>query len=111
MNFTEEQKTEIMRTPEFEIYLKGLSRLAFNYIPSIRAKLLSKALEMYHDPAVVRLVNQYYTEQQKLEADLFGAFRNELIFGEPEGYEAHLEDSCLNNAKHYHAAIMMLFDV
>lgn len=104
-----EQKYEIINSEEYKDYLNALCRLASDYVSRIRVQFAEKAYDMYQNETVRRIVYAYGEEMEKLDADRIREFAYVAHFGAttPE----HLNDTCLNNARHYAATIKMLFDI
>lgn len=103
---TDHEKFQITQSEEYKTYIAALCRLASGYIPEIRRQLAEKALENFQNETLRRLVLAYGEEIQKLDADRLREFS--WAASNPEtGYS--LEDSCLNNAEHYAAAIKLFF--
>ena len=99
----------ITKTPEFKAYLEALCRLASDYVPRIRVQFAEKAVEKFQDETTRKLVLAYGEEIKKLDAD---RLRDFTWRAENPAVLAHnLEDSCLNNAGNYHAAIKFLFEI
>lgn len=104
-----EQNLTITTSEEYKDYIKALCKLASAYVSRIRVQFAEKAYDKYQDATVRRLVLAYGEEIEKLEESRLQDFRYVSQNGAttPE----HLNDTCLNNAKHYAAAIKMLFDI
>lgn len=99
----------ITKTPEYKNYLEALCRIASEYVPRIRIQFAEKAVEKFQDETTRKLVLAYGEEIKKLDAD---RIRDFTWRAENPSMMAHnLEDSCLNNARSYHAAIKFLFEI
>ena len=96
-------------TDEFDRYMKALCRLASEYVSRIRVQFAEKAYDMYQNETIRSVVLAYGEEAEKLDADRNWSFRHVMEYGatSPE----FLNDTCLNNARHYAATIKMLFDI
>ena len=104
-----EQEIKITSSANYDLYLHALCKLSSQYVSRIRVQFAEKAYEMYQNETVRRIVFAYGEEIEKLEHDRFRDFKYTAAHGAvtPES----LEDSCLNNAKHYGNTIKMLFDI
>lgn len=102
----EDQDLKITHSEEYETYLRALCHLASNWVSRIRVQFAEKAYEMYQDKTVRKIVLEYGKEIEKLEQDRFEDFRFTSKYGAKS-----LEDSCLNDAKHYARTIWMLFEI
>lgn len=102
----ESKRWEIQHSEEYKAYIDALCRLACVYISSIRRQFAAKAFELYGNETVRRLVLAYGEEIKKLEADRLREFK---FAADHADTEWSLEDSCLNNAAHYEAAIKLFF--
>ena len=104
-----EQEYKITSSEEYQQYLWSLCKLASGYVSRIRVQFAEKAYEMYQNETIRRIVLAYGEEIEKLEHDRFRDFRHAAQYGActPDS----LDDSCLNNARHYGNTIKMLFDI
>ena len=104
-----EQEFKITSSEEYKEYLQALCRLASQYVSRIRVQFAEKAYEMYQNETVRRIVYAYGEEVEKLDSDRYTDFKHVAEFGActPDS----LNDSCLNNARHYGNTIKMLFDI
>lgn len=104
-----EQDYKIKNSESYKLYLAALCKLASQYVSSIRVQFAEKAYEMYANETVRKLVLAYGLEVEGLEKDRLRSFRYVSEYGAttPE----HLNDSCLNNAHNYGAAIRFLFGI
>lgn len=100
------KKYEIISSDEYKAYIKALCRLASQYIAEIRQKYAARAYELYANETIRQLVLAYGEEVEKLDQD---RLRDFSFVAEYPNFEGHLEDSCLNNARHYEAAIKFFF--
>lgn len=100
------KKFEITQSAEYKAYIEALCHLACVYIAEIRRQFAAKAFELYGNETIRRLVLAYGEEIKKLEADRLREFKFAADY--PESAYS-LEDSCLNNAQHYAAAIKLFF--
>ena len=103
------QDYSITTSEEYKDYIKALCKLASAYVSRIRVQFAEKAYDKYQDATVRRLVLAYGEEVEKLEESRLRDFQYVAEFGAT--MPDHLNDTCLNNAKHYAAAIKMLFDI
>lgn len=106
---TEIEKLEITQRDEYREYLRSLCLLASHYVSRIRVQFAERAFDKYQDETVRRLVLAYGVEIRKLDESRLRDFKHVSEFGAVS--VGHLEDSCLNNAAHYGAAIRLLFDI
>lgn len=93
---------------EFTTYLEALCHLASDYIPKIRRQFAEKAVEMYHNETVRKLVLAYSEELKDLQRRRYDDFR--WIAKDPSS-DFSLNDWCLNKAKSYADAIWFLFGI
>lgn len=101
--------TEIYTTtkhPEYNAYIKALCRLASSYVPEIRKQFAAKAVENFQNETLRALVLAYGEETEKLDAARLQDFTWAARDIETAG---SLEDTCLNNAKHYAATIKFFY--
>lgn len=104
-------KWNTSRTEEYQAYSKALCRLASGYVSSIRILFATQAFEKYEDPTIRRLVLEYGKECEKLDRQRLRDFENYALLDDDEYHSECLEDSCLNNARHYEEAIKLLFGI
>ena len=106
---TDIEKMRITQSDEYKTYLRSLCRLASSYVSRIRVQFAEKAFEKYQNETIRRLVLAYGEEIEKLDNSRLFDFTSVSEHGAttPE----RLEDTCLNNARHYSAAIKLLFDI
>lgn len=104
---TDFEKFDITHSEEYKAYIAALCRLASDYVPRIRRQIAEKAFDNYSDPTLRRLVLEYGKECEKLDADRLRDF--EMVANAPELYAHGMQDSCLNHAAHYAAAIKLFF--
>lgn len=106
---------EFTSSEEYQNYIGALCNLASQYIPEIRRQFAEKALENFQNETIRALVLAYGDEVKKLEADRlrdFGwAAKHPEWAANPAESGYTLEDSCLNNANHYAAAIKLFFHI
>lgn len=103
---SENERYEVTRSAEYEAYIEALCHLASVYIPEIRRQFAAKAVELFQNETIRRLVLAYGEEAKKLEKERLREFAWAARYPE---YEYSLEDTCLNNACHYAAAIKLFF--
>ena len=103
---SENERFEIIHSAEYKTYTEALCRLASQYIPEIRRQYAAKAVELFKNETIRRLVLAYGEEAKKLESERLREF--EWAANYPETAYT-LEDSCLNNARHYAEAINLFF--
>ena len=103
---SENERFEITHSEEYKTYIEALCRLASQYIPEIRRQFAAKAVELFQNEAIRRLVLAYGEEGKKLEEERLREFAWAANYAESV---YSLEDSCLNNANHYAAAIKLFF--
>jgi len=106
---TEIEKLEITQSNEYREYIRSLCRLASNYVSRIRVQFAERAFDKYQDETLRRLVLAYGVEIRKLDETRLRDFTHVTEFGAVT--VGTLEDSCLNNAKHYGEAIKLLFNI
>lgn len=104
---TEYEKYEITRNEEYKAYIAALCRLASGYVSRIRREFAEKAFEKFNDPTIRRLVLEYGKECEKLDEQRLRDFT--MAANDPSLLAHGLEDSCLNNARHYGEAIKLFF--
>lgn len=104
---TDTEKFKITQSEEYKTYIAALCRLASGYVPKIRLQFAEKALENFQSKTLRTLVIAYGEECKKLDADRLRDFMWKA--NDPETLCHNLEDSCLNNAEHYAAAIKLFF--
>lgn len=104
-----EQDIKITNSEEYKAYLKALCRLASGYVSRIRVQFAEKAYEMYQNETVRKIALAYGEEVEKLDEGRFRDFR--MVASSGKTSDECLEDSCLNNARHYGATLKMLFDI
>lgn len=104
-----EKYYELFKDPDFELYMTALCRLASGYVSRIRVQFAEKAVDMFENETVRRIVLAYGEEVEKLDHDRLRDFQHVTKYGAttPES----LGDSCLNHARHYGETIKMLFDI
>lgn len=100
------KRFEITHSDEYKTYIKALAKLACQYVPEIRRQYAAKAFELFANETIRQLVLAYGEEVEKLEADRLREFAYAADYTD---IEYSLEDSCLNNAGHYAAAIRLFF--
>lgn len=103
---SENERFEVIHSAEYKAYIKALCHLASQYIPEIRRQFAAKAVELFQKETIRRLVLAYGEEAKKLEEERLREFTWAANYTESE---YSLEDSCLNNAGHYAAAIKLFF--
>lgn len=103
---TEMSDWKIRHTDEYGAYIEALCHMASGYVARIRLRFAERAFEMYKNETVRKLVLAYGAEHKKLEEDRLFWFKSASEHSSTEGA---LEDSCLNNAKHYAKAVWFLF--
>lgn len=106
---TDIEKIKITHTPEYKTYTAALCRLASQFVPSIRRQFADKALDLYNNESVRRLVIAYGEEAKKLDDYRLRDF--ELVASHPGEYPHELNDDCLNRAKSYADAIRLFFEI
>lgn len=104
-----EKYYELAKNIDFEDYMSALCRLASGYVSRIRVQFAEKALDMYENETVRRIVLAYGEECEKLDHDRNREFLYVAKYGATT--PDHLNDSCLNNFRHYGETIKMLFDI
>ena len=106
---TDIEKLQITQSDEYRTYLKSLCRLASAYVSRIRVQFAEKAFDKYQDETIRRLVLAYGEEAEKLDASRLFDFTHASEYGAVT--DECLNDTCLNNAGHFSAAVKMLFDI
>lgn len=104
-----EQDYKVTQSEEYKTYIKALCRLSSNWVSRIRVQYAEKAYEMYQNETVRKIVIAYGEEIKKLDEDRLKDFNFVSRYGATT--DESLEDSCLNNARHYSATIKMLFEI
>ena len=107
MTYTE--KMNLQKSEEYQYYMKSLCKLASTYVARIRQQFAAKAIEMYQNETVRRLVIEYGKEVETLEAHRLRDFKFAAV--DADGMVLSLEDSCLNKSSSYGDAIKLLFDI
>lgn len=107
MTYTE--KMNLQKSEEYQYYMKSLCKLASTYVARIRQQFAAKAIEMYQNETVRRLVIEYGKEMETLEAHRLRDFKYAAV--DADGMVLSLEDSCLNKSSSYGDAIKLLFDI
>lgn len=107
MTYTE--KMYLQQSEEYQTYIKALCKLASVYVARIRQQFAAKAVEMYQNETVRRLVIEYGKEVETLEAHRLRDFKYAAV--DADGIVLSLEDPCLNKASSYGDAIKLLFDI
>ena len=99
----------ITQSAEYRTYIAALCRLASQYVPEIRQQYAARAYEIFQNESVRRLVLAYGEELERLEESR----QREFLWASEPGRETtySLEDTCLNNASHYGAAIRFFFEI
>lgn len=100
----------ITQSAEYRTYIAALCRLASQYVPEIRQQYAARAYEMFQNESVRRLVLAYGEERERLEESRL----REFLWASEPGRESNtysLEDTCLNNARHYGEAIRFFFEI
>ena len=100
------ERLHITQSEEYKTYIKALCRLASAYIPEIRKQFAAKAFGLYANETIRQLVIEYGKELEKLEESRLRDFTFAVDYPDTE---VSLEDTCLNNAGHYAAAIKLFF--
>lgn len=103
----ENERFEVTQSSEYKPYIEALCHLASQYVPEIRRQFAAKAVELFRNETIRRLVIAYGEEAKKLEQELLQEFS--WAAKSPESGLYSLETSCLNNAAHYAAAIKLFF--
>lgn len=98
----------ITASAEYKAYIMALCNLASDYVARIRQQFAAKAYEMYQNETVRKLVLAYGDEYMKLQSSRLFDF--EMAAHHPHD-NSYLEDTCLNNAGHYAAAIKFFFEI
>ena len=106
MTYTE--KMNLQKSEEYQYYMKSLCKLASTYVARIRQQFAAKAIEMYQNETVRRLVIEYGKEMETLEAHRLRDFKYAAI---DEVIMNSLEDSVLNHASDYGQTIFFLFGI
>ena len=106
---TDIERMETIRTPEYKTYTAALCRLASQFVPHIRRQFADKALDLYNNESVRRLVIAYGEEAKKLDDYRLREF--ELVASPPGEHPHELNDDCLNRAKSYADTIRFFFEV
>ena len=106
MTYTE--KMNLQKSEEYQYYMKSLCKLASTYVARIRQQFAAKAIEMYQNETVRRLVIEYGKEMETLEAHRLRDFKYAAI---DEVIMNGLEDSVLNHASDYGHTIFFLFGI
>ena len=107
MTYTE--KLNLQKSEEYQYYMKSLCKLASTYVARIRQQFAAKAIEMYQNETVRRLVIEYGKEMETLEAHRLRDFKFAAV--DADGMVLSLEDSCLNKSSSYGDSIKLLFDI
>lgn len=100
---------KVMRSEEYETYLKALCRLSAGYVSRIRVKFAERAYEKFTDPTIRKLVLAYGAECEDLDRHRLNDFKYVAKYGATT--EESMTDWCLNNSGHYAKAIWFLFGI
>lgn len=103
------ERLRIRQSEEYKQYLAALCRLASQYVPRIRRQFAVQAFDKFQDATVRRLVLAYGEEVEKLGDDRLRDFK--FLSENTDADYMSLEDSCLNNARHYGETINFLFGI
>ena len=104
-----EEELKVIHSEEYKVYIKALCWVAEDYVSRIRVQFAEKALEMYRNETVRKIVLAFGKEHEKLEERRLRDFMHAAEFGACT--DESLTDDCLNNARHYAATIKMLFEI
>ena len=106
----------IIRSEEYQQYMKSLCRLASIYVTRIRKQFADQAYEKYQNETIRRLVLAYGEEAERLDEYrlrwfISGASDAANDDNTEGANERWLKDDILNKASAYGEAIKLLFDI
>ena len=112
---TLDERIKLTHQEDYEKYIKGLAHVSERWVAHIREQFARKAVEMFKNETVRKLVLAFEDEYEKLQDDYARSFRwaanHYAVVEEDDNYNPSLETSCLNKAESYADAIWLLFGI